>query len=109
MVAFLAVLWLGVLGVAAYGSAVLGRHRAETAADLAALAGAARVLDGTSAACSAAAHVAVSNGGVLRSCRIGGEDIEVEVGRPVDLVGMGTRTALARARAGPVEGGGAMP
>ena len=109
VVAFIAALWLAVTAAAAYGGAVLGRHRAGTAADLAAFAAAVHVLDGESRACSVASQVAMRNGGVLTSCRIGGEDVEVKVSRSVEIAGVGLRTAAARARAGPVEGGGAMP
>jgi len=106
---FIAVLWLAATAAMAYGGAVIGRHRAETAADLTALAAAMHVLDGESGACSVAAGIAGRNGGVLRSCRFVGSDVEVEVTRSVDVAGVGMRTAVARARAGPVDGGGAMP
>jgi len=109
IVAFIAVLGFVAVAIGAYGSAVIGRHRAETAADLAALAAAVRVLDGASAACAVASQVAARNDGVLRSCRLGGEDVEVEVSRSVEVAGLGFRTAVARARAGPVDGGGPMP
>lgn len=90
-------------GVAlAYGSAVVGRHRAETAADLAALAAAVRVTDGETGACGTAATVAARNGGLLRGCRVAGEDVEVSVSRSVRLAGFGVRTVTVRARAGPV-------
>ena len=90
-------------GVAlAYGSAVVGRHRAGTAADLSALAAAVRVVEGEAAACRTAAAVAARNGGVLRGCRVAGADVEVAVARPVRLAGLGVRTVVVRARAGPV-------
>ena len=106
---FIAVLWLAVTATMAYGGAVIGRHRAETAADLTVLAAAMHVLDGESDACAVAADLAGRNGGVLRSCRTVGADVEVEVARSVHVAGVGMRTAVARARAGPVDGGGAMP
>lgn len=87
-----------------YGSAVAGRHRVETAADLAALAAAEEVPYGRAVACGRAATVAAGNGGLLRGCRIAGGDIEIVVSRPVSLGRLGVRTATARARAGPVEG-----
>ena len=43
---------LGSSGALLYGSAVEGRHRAETAADLAALAAAVHVVDGPASACA---------------------------------------------------------
>lgn len=86
----------------AYGTAVVGRHRAGTAADLAALAAAVRVVDGATGACRTAAAVAARNGGVLRGCRVAGTDVEVSVARSVRLAGLGVRTVVVRARAGPV-------
>jgi secretion/DNA translocation related TadE-like protein len=101
--AFVGLIWLGCSAALLYGGAVTGRHRAETAADLAALAAAVHVPDGRTAACARAAAVAAGNGGSLRECRILGDDVEVEVSRPVSLGGLGVRIALARARAGPPE------
>jgi secretion/DNA translocation related TadE-like protein len=109
VVGFVALVWLAATAATAYGGAVIGRHRAGTAADLTALAAAMHVLDGESAACSVAADVAGRNGAVLRICRVAGADVEVEVARSVDVAGVGMHTAVARARAGPVDGGGAMP
>ena len=77
----MALVWLAASVAFAHGAAVTGRHRAETAADLAALAAAVHVLTGD--ACTVAAEVAGRNGGVLSGCRIAGEDVEVEVRRPV--------------------------
>ncbi len=100
--AVLALIALAVGVALAYGTAVVGRHRAETAADLAALAAAVRVPEGPAAACGTAATVAARNGGVVRACRVAGGDVEVVVSRSVRLAGLGRRTAVARARAGPV-------
>jgi secretion/DNA translocation related TadE-like protein len=96
-------IWLSCSAALLYGGAVTGRHRAETAADLAALAAAVQVPDGAPAACARAATVAAGNGGSLRGCRLVGDDVEVEVSRPVRLGGLGVRTAHARARAGPAQ------
>ena len=81
------------------GGAVLARQKAETAADLGALAGAARMLLGTSAACATATDLVVANGAQLMSCRAEGLDLLVEVSVPVPAFG---DHATARARAGPV-------
>jgi secretion/DNA translocation related TadE-like protein len=102
--AFIGLIWLSCSAALLYGGAVTGRHRAETAADLAALAAAAYVPDGRTIACAHAAAVAAENGGSLRGCQVLGDDVEVEVSRPVSLGGLDVRTALARARAGPAEG-----
>ena len=88
---------------------MIGRHRVETAADLAALAGAVRAPDGQLVACAAAAEVAASNGGVLGACRLIGDDLQVEVTRRISLGRLGVHTATAAARAGPVDRGGQPP
>jgi secretion/DNA translocation related TadE-like protein len=106
-VALAGLIWLGASAAALYGSAVVGRHRVETAADLAALATAAHVIDGTKDACSAGARVAVVNGATMRGCLIVGDDVEVTVSRRVILGGIGAFTSVARARAGPVQDGAA--
>ena len=102
-VAFAGLIWLSCSAALLYGGAVTGRHRVESAADLAALAAAAHVPDGPTVACARAARVAAGNGGSLRGCRIAGDDVEVVVSRPVSLGGVGIRIATARARAGPVD------
>lgn len=102
--AFAGLIWLSASAALLYGGAVAGRHRVETAADLAALAAAVHVPDGPATACGRAAAAAAWNGGSLRDCRIAGSDVEVVVSRPVSLGALGVRTATARARAGPVQG-----
>jgi secretion/DNA translocation related TadE-like protein len=98
--------WLGASAAIVYGAAVTGRHRAEAAADLAALAVAVHVPDGTGNACAVGARIAVRNGGGVRDCRVVGDDVEVVVATRVNLGGLGAFTAVARARAGPVDVGG---
>jgi secretion/DNA translocation related TadE-like protein len=76
------------------------RHQAEAAADLAALAGAQAAVDGDDA-CEAARRIAAANDGVLTSCEVDGEIVEVRV--DVDgsrLLGR-VWTLTGRARAGP--------
>jgi secretion/DNA translocation related TadE-like protein len=84
------------------GLAVLARHRAVAAADLAALAGAVAVLDGPAVACAEADRVALANGGHLSRCVVAGEVVEVQVARALPLGRLGRWTAVGRARAGPV-------
>jgi secretion/DNA translocation related TadE-like protein len=98
-------LWFGSTAAVLYGSAVVGRHRTETAADLAALAAAVHVPDGDASACSTAAVFADRNGAEVRSCRIIGTDVEVTVSRRVGFGGLGAYTSVVRARAGPVDHG----
>jgi secretion/DNA translocation related TadE-like protein len=99
-------MWLGSSAAVLYGSAVAARHRAETAADLAALAAAVHSVDGPASACAVSARLAVGNGGVLRGCQMTGDDVEVVVSMRVNLGGLGAFTTVARARAGPVEPSG---
>jgi secretion/DNA translocation related TadE-like protein len=94
--------WLGSSAAFLYGSGVAGRHQAESAADLAALAAAVHVPDGAVNACTVAARVAARNGASLRSCEAVGEEVEVLVSRRLGLGRLGGFTAVARARAGPV-------
>ncbi|WP_131096605.1 Rv3654c family TadE-like protein [Streptomonospora litoralis] len=75
------------------------RHRAATAADLAALAGAARVGEGASSACAQARRIAVANEATLIRCRLA-NDLSLHV-----TVHIRTRawpgSVAAHARAGP--------
>lgn len=96
---------LGLVAVAAVlaGAAVVARHRAGSAADLAALAAAGRAVIGDASACSAADDVAQANAAELTGCRIGaGSVVAVEVRVPVRLGPLGVHAAVGRARAGPV-------
>jgi secretion/DNA translocation related TadE-like protein len=82
------------------GAVLLARHRAEAAADLAALAAAALVLGGTELPCAAAERYARANGAELVSCTLDSFDVRIQVSvrvRAGPLVGVAT----GRARAGP--------
>ncbi|WP_236796294.1 Rv3654c family TadE-like protein [Amycolatopsis sp. GM8] len=83
----------------ALGSAVVTRHRATDAADLAALAAAGQAEQGTSAACAQARSVAERMSVRLVGCRFEQWDALVEV--EADAPG-GLGVASAHARAGPV-------
>lgn len=107
------VLVIGVIG-AVRTSAVLARHRAESAADLAALAAAGQI--GVSEQmCAAARSIAAANGAHVLRCtpavaadgRSGTVTVRVEV--RVHLPVVGTRAAVASARAGRVSTAGAQP
>nr|WP_309297872.1 Rv3654c family TadE-like protein [Mycobacterium kiyosense] len=83
------------------GSAVVARHRAQAAADLAALAGAERLPQGYAAACASATSLARQmRVGDVR-CAADDLDIVVTVEVPAVLAGV----ARASARAGPVRTG----
>jgi secretion/DNA translocation related TadE-like protein len=85
------------------GSAVAARHRAEAAADLAALASAAQAIAGQEAACRSATRVAERMSTTLTSCELHGWDAVVRVSaRPARLVEH-FGVANATARAGPVQ------
>ena len=83
-------------GVAYLGAAVVARHRAQAAADLAALAGAARMPAGAEAACTQAKALARAMQVDTASCVV--DDLDV-----VLTIEAGGRwgTARAAARAGP--------
>ena len=87
--------------VAVLGGIAVARHQAAAVADLAALAGAARAVEGSGPACTAAAGVARRNGASLVACELEGLDVAVTVEvRPPGVVGT-WGNAQGRARAGP--------
>lgn len=92
----IAVLCLLAVAVLTYGDAVLTRHRAVAAADLAALAGAAYAPYGESAACDRARWVVAGMQIGMKSCRLSSWDalIEVRTDLPDDF---GTLTVHSRA------------
>ena len=104
-VALAGLVWLGSSAAFVYGSAIAARHEAESAADLAALAAAVHVPDGAASACAVAARIAARNGASLRACEAVAEEVEIVVSRRLGLPRLGGFTAVARARAGPVEPG----
>jgi secretion/DNA translocation related TadE-like protein len=108
-------LWLLAVGLvlvvvamtaATVGAIRVARHQAQTAADLGALAGAARVLHGPQAACARAGAFVAANGGRLRGCQADGLDLQISVevtARAPGLPGL-SPVVGASARAGPVRG-----
>jgi len=90
---------LWITGAGAYlGSVVVARHRAQAAADLAALAAAARLPSGAAAACARATAVAHEMRVDDTQCGVDGLDVVVTAQVAVAFVGV----ARAAARAGPV-------
>jgi secretion/DNA translocation related TadE-like protein len=83
----------GVVGV------VAGHRRAQSAADLSALAGATKLQSGADA-CQRARAIAGRNGADLRRCQVEGTEVVVVVARSVRLPGL-LMELKARARAGP--------
>ncbi len=90
------------VGGAQVGAAVIARHRAQAAADLGALAGAAYVPAGPHAACVRAAALARAMGTVTVTCTVDGLDVVITVEAPTALGLSRMGPARAAARAGPV-------
>lgn len=82
------------------GSAVIARHRAQSAADLAALAAAARMPSGPATACGQAVALARAMAATVLGCTAERLDVTVVVAVPVG--GVFGRDARAAARAGPM-------
>lgn len=98
------VLILAGVAAAAVGAVRVARHAAWAAADLSAMAGAARALDGEDAACARSAEIAADNGGRLVACTADGLDVVVMVELTVSPLPGLSLAVPARARAGPVRG-----
>ncbi|MCT9932490.1 flp pilus-assembly TadE/G-like family protein [Planotetraspora sp. A-T 1434] len=97
MVAVMAMIWAMTMAVVLVGAARVARHRAENAADLSALAAAARAFSAPRDACARAETVAAANGARVDFCSVVGGTVSVSVS-----VRFGFHTASATARAGPV-------
>jgi secretion/DNA translocation related TadE-like protein len=102
-----ATIWILGIGVALFlistmfaaaGSVLVAHRRAETAADLGALAGATHAIEGATTACAAAGAIVRANGGSLVACGLDALDVIVtaEVNAPPPW-----GTVRASARAGP--------
>lgn len=85
------------------GGVVAARHRAQTTADLAALAAAAELPEGAEAGCAAAELIGrrMNTAGIL--CEVAGWDVLITVEEKVPVGPFGARSIRAIARAGPVE------
>ncbi|CAN5273355.1 hypothetical protein BH20ACT5_BH20ACT5_23170 [soil metagenome] len=102
LLALCAVLVLVSVAGVLVATATVARHRANAAADLAALAAAARVLDGEPMACGLAAEVATGMGARLDGCALSGDIATVTVVIEVGFGRLGVGQARGHARAGPV-------
>ena len=96
---FIAILALVSIAGIWLGSVVIAVHRAQAAADLAALAAAARAPRGAAAACRGADALARAMAATILGCTTELLDVTVVVSVPVG--GMSGRDARASARAGP--------
>ncbi len=101
----IAVLLAITVGCAYLGAAVIARHRAQAAADLAALAAAGRLTAGARAACATAGAVAEAMHTTVVDCSVTDLDVVVAVDVTVALGRLGGSTARAVARAGPADSG----
>ncbi|MXQ65254.1 hypothetical protein GQ466_14540 [Actinomadura rayongensis] len=100
--AFMGVVWFVGVAAMAVGGIRGVRARAESAADLAALAGAGQT-GGDVRMCRRAWDVAVASGGRLASCAVHGGIVDVAVVASVPMpLGLGERRIVSRSRAGPV-------
>jgi secretion/DNA translocation related TadE-like protein len=103
-VAMMAVLLAVTTGAVYVGSAVIARHRAQAAADLAALAAAVHLVGGAGAACTQAAALARAMGTTVAQCAVEDLDVVVTVDTTVSFGRFGFGPARATARAGPADG-----
>ena len=90
------------VGAVYVGAAVVARHRAQAAADMAALVAATLVPAGPQLACEKASAVARMMVTTLTACDNDSLDVVVTVEAPVALAVWGAGPARAVARAGPV-------
>ncbi|MFC6884164.1 Rv3654c family TadE-like protein [Actinomadura yumaensis] len=101
--AFMAVVWLAATTAMAVGAVRAARHKADSAADLAALAAAGHVGEGAGGACRRAAAIATGSGGRLSVCSVRGRIVDVTVTMVLDApFGAGVLRVVSQARAGPV-------
>jgi secretion/DNA translocation related TadE-like protein len=91
------------VGAIYVGSAVVARHRAQAAADMAALAGAAALPGGSEVACQRASVVGRAMGGTVTACSTDELDLVVIVDVQLGLPARGLGSAGAVARAGPLD------
>ncbi|WP_348537443.1 Rv3654c family TadE-like protein [Nocardia carnea] len=88
------------------GGVIATRHRAQAAADLAALAAAAELPEGADAGCATAEELGRRMTAGLIRCEVAGWDVQIEVIEKVPVGPFGSQSIRAIARAGPVEEGG---
>lgn len=100
--AVIAVVVAVAVGIGGVGAVILARHRAQAAADLAALAAASDVAGGRETACAQAVSVAAAMRADVVGCELDGLDVVVEVRTAVGAGAWQLGPARAAARAGPV-------
>ncbi|MDT4987351.1 MAG: hypothetical protein QOI74_1445 [Micromonosporaceae bacterium] len=93
--------------VAAAGTILVARHRAQAAADLGALGGAVLAVEGGDVACDRSRRIVEANGARLVSCQLDGFDVVVGVEVTPAAVARFAGSVRAWARAGPSRAAGA--
>nr|WP_063059266.1 Rv3654c family TadE-like protein [Nocardia sienata] len=88
--------------VVQFGGVVVARHRAQAAADLAALAAAGELWNGAEAGCAAAQALGRRMAAHVARCEIDGWEAVISIEETIPLGPFGTRSIRAVARAGPV-------
>ncbi|WP_369987724.1 Rv3654c family TadE-like protein [Streptosporangium sp. 'caverna'] len=103
MVGLMALIFAMASAVAFTGMARVARHRAQSAADLSALAAARLAFADPNRGCAEASSLAVGNGAKVTRCSIDGDGIaDIQVALRLLLPVAGGVTVMADARAGPV-------
>ncbi|WP_262847510.1 Rv3654c family TadE-like protein [Sphaerisporangium corydalis] len=97
----MAMVWFLVVALLFVGSARIARHRAQSAADLSALAGAVRAFAAPEEACPRARALAEANRVSLTRCAVRAGVVDVRVAVRIVLPWLGEQSATADARAGP--------
>lgn len=105
LIPMVAIIGVVTLVLAHVGAALVERRRAQSAADLAAVAGAAALQHGSDV-CARAADIAGRNEAELVGCAVSGRRITVRVRGHVDVPVLGDVPVTARARAGPARAAG---
>nr|WP_189248586.1 Rv3654c family TadE-like protein [Streptosporangium pseudovulgare] len=102
-VAVVAAVWAVAAALMAVGAARVGRHRAQSAADLSALAAARLAFVVPDRGCARAEALARANGAEVTGCAVGQDGIaDIQVTVRLSLPVLGPRPITALARAGPV-------
>jgi secretion/DNA translocation related TadE-like protein len=97
----MALIWTVAAMLLLVGSARTARHRAQSAADLSALAGAAQALAAPQQACQRARDLAAANHASITRCSVRAGVVNVRVAVRLAIPWLGEHFAVAESRAGP--------
>ncbi|MEU8268782.1 Rv3654c family TadE-like protein [Sphaerisporangium sp. NPDC049002] len=101
VVGLMVLIWFLAATVLFVGAARIARHRAQSAADLSALAAAVQALAAPEKACGRARALAETNHASITRCVVRAGVVDVRVAVRLVLPGLGERPAVAESRAGP--------